>query len=185
MSNLFSQVPRTSGIYKIENKLNQKVYIGQSKDIRRRFYYHVNGTGCNPHLYRSFQKYGLENFTFEILKETYDLDYWEKLLIAIYKANDPQYGYNIESGGKRGTSNSTRKPSPLKGKPSPLKGRPSPLKGRKLGPRGPRSEAVKQKISESKKGVKLSKEHIENIIKSKQLKGHFGGGNKKRVSPHN
>ena len=171
MSNLFSQVPRTSGIYKIENKLNQKVYIGQSKDIRRRFYYHANGTGCNPHLYRSFQKYGLENFTFEILKETYDLDYWEKLLIAIYKANDPQYGYNIESGGKRGTSNSTRKPSPLK--------------GRKLGPRGPRSEAVKQKISESKKGVKLSKEHIENIIKSKQLKGHFGGGNKKRVAPHN
>ena len=74
---------KISGIYKIENLINHKVYIGQSKDINKRWSRHRTNEH-NIHLRRAFEKYGIENFSFEILIETYDLDYWEIFLIQIY-----------------------------------------------------------------------------------------------------
>ena len=62
---------KISGIYKIENLINHKVYIGQSKDIKSRFNQHKSAE-TNKHLKHSFEKYGIENFSFEIIKETYD-----------------------------------------------------------------------------------------------------------------
>lgn len=58
---------------------------------------------CNIHLKNAFQKYGYENFTVTIIKETYDLDYWEIFLIQIYHAMDRERGYNICSGGEGGS----------------------------------------------------------------------------------
>lgn len=86
-----SKRKRICGIYKIENLINHKVYIGQSIDIERRFRNHINNE-VSPHLKRAFEKYGIENFSFEIIKETKDLDYWEIFLIQIYKATDKRYG---------------------------------------------------------------------------------------------
>lgn len=59
------------GIYKIENLINGKVYIGQSKDILKRWRIHRCCRSERSHypLYRAFAKYGLENFSFEILEE--------------------------------------------------------------------------------------------------------------------
>ena len=95
-----------SGVYKIENIINHKVYIGQSKNIVSRFKrgHLLLHNVCNPYLKFAFQKYGYENFTVEVIKETYDLDYWEIFLIQIYHARDRRYGYNMCIGGEGGSS---------------------------------------------------------------------------------
>lgn len=65
------------GIYKITNKINQKCYIGKSIDIEHRFKKHQTDAlwisdknfKYNYPLYQAFRKYGIENFSFEILEE--------------------------------------------------------------------------------------------------------------------
>lgn len=104
------QTPNTqekiAGIYKIQNKINGKVYIGQSIDIYKRWAQHKYNANYESQLhkplYRSLKKYGIENFTFEIIKETYDLDYYEKFFIKLYRSQNIKYGYNLEAGGEGG-----------------------------------------------------------------------------------
>ena len=88
-----------SGIYKIENLINHKVYIGQSIDIHDRWISHINSKD-DCYIHRAMRKYGVENFSFEILIETYDLDYWEKRLIKLFHSNDLNFGYNMTEGGE-------------------------------------------------------------------------------------
>lgn len=94
------------GIYKIENKVNGKVYIGQSIDINTRWYNHrreLNGNRHhNEHLQYAWNKYKENNFEFIIIEECKieDIDNKEIYWIDYYKALDSQYGYNITSGGQ-------------------------------------------------------------------------------------
>lgn len=92
---------KVTGIYKIENTVNHKVYIGKSKDVINRLKEHTRDEH-NEHLKSSFEKYGLDKFSFEVIKQTYDLDYWEIFLIQIYHATDDRYGYNVAIGGEGG-----------------------------------------------------------------------------------
>lgn len=93
------------GIYKIQNLLNNKVYVGQSNDILRRWRDHKtnafnsNNHNYNTHLYRSIRKYGLQNFSFEVLEEclTSELDAREIYWISYY--NSFFEGYNLTMGG--------------------------------------------------------------------------------------
>ena len=59
------------GIYKWENLINHKCYIGQSIDLNKRIAHHFsnikNGKYDNP-LYRAINKYGLENFDVAIIE---------------------------------------------------------------------------------------------------------------------
>ena len=57
------------GIYKITNKINGKCYIGQSIDIIKRWKTEYKWYQINKHLLAAFNKYGLENFNFEIIEE--------------------------------------------------------------------------------------------------------------------
>ena len=61
-----------SGVYKITNILNGKFYIGSAKDVDKRWYSHKMEWKCgihrNPHLQRSYNKYGLSAFVFEIIE---------------------------------------------------------------------------------------------------------------------
>ena len=59
-----------SGIYKITNNVNGKFYIGSSQNISRRWYDHKRELRIQKHhnkyLQRAWNKYGEENFSFEI-----------------------------------------------------------------------------------------------------------------------
>lgn len=91
------------GVYKITNNVNGKVYIGQSVSIQTRWKEHINslkrGDSRCTLLQRAWNKYGEENFTFEILELCTEdmLDEIEIKYINIY--NSCNQGYNIESGG--------------------------------------------------------------------------------------
>ena len=102
------------GIYKITNLINNKCYIGQSINILDRWRHHKSSAfNKNDYryeypLYRAFRKYGLENFSFEIIEECLqsDLDKKEEYYINLFNAID--YGYNqvlVKQGGTKIPSN--------------------------------------------------------------------------------
>ena len=65
-------IPKKSGIYKIYNIVTNQIYYGSSQDLRIRFYDHrsnlLKDSHPNPHLQNSKNKYGINNFYFEILE---------------------------------------------------------------------------------------------------------------------
>ena len=69
------------GIYKITNLTNNKSYIGKSSNIEERWKYHQtrynDEKDWNKSLYSALRKYGLENFSFEVL-EKMDKQYYDK-----------------------------------------------------------------------------------------------------------
>lgn len=73
-SNLkFSRKDFVVGIYKIENRLSGKFYIGSSSNLYRRYSDHLRelerNTHSNPKLQASWNKYGRDNFEFSIIEE--------------------------------------------------------------------------------------------------------------------
>ena len=97
------------GIYKITNKINNKVYIGQSKEVEHRLREHQlrpfrgdenTNKEYNKYLYKAIRKYGLENFSFEILEECSPdiLADKESYYINLFKSNDEKFGYNCTDG---------------------------------------------------------------------------------------
>lgn len=96
------------GIYKIENLINHKVYIGQSKDIERRWKDHrtriYREENDSLPLYRAFRKYGIENFSFNVIElcKIEELDIKEKEYIKKYDSFVPN-GYNLTLGGQHST----------------------------------------------------------------------------------
>lgn len=94
------------GIYKITNLVNGKVYIGQSQDIYVRWYEHKRASKKRAEyaLYTAFNKYGFDNFSFEILEECplEELDEKEIMYIAkfhSYVDDEQANGYNMTIGG--------------------------------------------------------------------------------------
>jgi group I intron endonuclease len=75
MSN-FAHLPKTSGVYKIINIVNNKCYVGSSVNLRKRCREHILRLRSNKHpnsyLQSSFNKYGEESFIFEYLEEVLD-----------------------------------------------------------------------------------------------------------------
>jgi group I intron endonuclease len=91
-----------SGIYQIKNIINGKVYIGSSIDLKRRENEHFNFLRKNKHynryLQRAWNKYGEENFKFEVLeyvKDNNDLINKEQFWIDIIDASNQLIGYNL------------------------------------------------------------------------------------------
>lgn len=89
------------GIYEIRNLVNDKVYIGQSIDIEKRLEAHKKRES-NLHLAAAFKKYGIENFSFQVLKECNkeDLSFYEHFFIIANCSFDSRYGYNKTLGGE-------------------------------------------------------------------------------------
>lgn len=81
------------GIYKIENLITNKIYIGSSKNINERFINHKSMLKNNTHhcvyLQRAINKYGINNFSFEIVEQCSieDLVIKEQYYIDLHKNN--------------------------------------------------------------------------------------------------
>lgn len=92
-------------VYKITNKINEKIYIGQtSQSLRQRYNAHKSKTnrGSNLRLHRAMRKYGFDNFEIKLLSEfetKEDVDREEIRLIKELKTQDNKIGYNIADGG--------------------------------------------------------------------------------------
>lgn len=79
------------GIYRITNIQTQQAYIGQARDIKDRFVEHIKcslgiDTPGHNKLYTNTMKYGIDNFTFELLEQcpVDELDIKEKYWISFY-----------------------------------------------------------------------------------------------------
>ena len=80
---------KIAGVYKITNNITGEFYIGSSKDIKLRWYKHkcfsVWKQRSGMKLYQAFIKYGLNNFTFDIIEETNNLREREQYYIEQLK----------------------------------------------------------------------------------------------------
>ena len=92
------------GIYKYENKINGKVYIGQSTDIKARIrgHRHASYPGDKDFkmpIHQAIYKYGEENFDISILEECPKEQLNEREIYWISYFNSYEKGYNATIGG--------------------------------------------------------------------------------------
>lgn len=96
------------GIYKIVNTINNKFYIGSSKNLHKRKLRHFNSLRKDKHhniyLQRSFNKYG-EVFIFEVIEECEKLFERETFYIDLLK---PDYNIGCVGGGDMITNHPNR-----------------------------------------------------------------------------
>ncbi len=117
------------GIYIIRNKIDGKVYIGQSIYLRRRITDHRRKLqqGCHPNTYlqHAVDRYGIQNFEFRIVERcSYnEIDERERYWIHKFKSDLREYGYNREDGGHNGRKYSPDRVESLCGKGNPMFGK--------------------------------------------------------------
>jgi group I intron endonuclease len=140
------------GIYKITSP-SRKVYIGQSKNLKKRFRYYKSFHCKNQiALYRSFLKYSVENHTFEIIEEcTIELlnereRYWQE-------------NYNSVNNGLNCLLTSTKEKKKVYSKET-IEKMSNSLKGRII------TKEWRENLSKSGKGRVFSQETRNKIIKN-------------------
>lgn len=89
-------------VYRIVNKVNNKVYIGSTIDSERRKLEHFNqlerGVHINTHLQNAYNKYGRKTFMFDIIEDNLDdgeLMKREQHYIDLFNSSNRNFGYNI------------------------------------------------------------------------------------------
>ena len=144
-----------SGIYAIKCKTNGKLYIGQARNIPIRKSAHFSslrgGYHQNEHLQAAFNLLGESCFEFMVLEYAgeSELDCKEISWIAKSNSDNPDHGYNLQTGGckyPRHSKLTLEKMSRLR-------------RGFRI------SEETKEKISRAHRGKKLTKEHRAAISK--------------------
>ena len=106
-------IMKMSGIYKITNNANGKIYIGQSLDVKHRIRSHRyllnKGTHTNNYLLKSYDIHGAECFSYEIIYIIEDQTITKEQIIKILNDKEKYYiqkyhsfemGYNLTSGGE-------------------------------------------------------------------------------------
>lgn len=149
---------KSNEVYKITNKITNKIYIGitnQGSGARYRHHWYESRIGEPSPIHRSMAKYGEDNFTLEIIDfaDTYDeLKEKEKYWIKQYNSTDRKIGYNLTEGGDGtfGRMHSEETKEKIRQK----------ALGRKA------SEETRKKMSEARKGVVSDKKraHIQDMI---------------------
>lgn len=153
------------GIYKITNNINNKVYIGQTRQrFCKRFWHHSwklrNNNHDNQYLQNAWNHYGEDNFTFsivEVLNDVEKLNIFEKKYISELKSIDKCY--NMQDGGQtyKGFTRTEEHRKSI-GEKNRLN-----MLGRK------HSEETKKKMSESRKGNQYNKKKFKISDKNAML----------------
>lgn len=98
-------------IYKYTNKTTGKIYIGQTNNMENRFRghksdaYNPKSNGYKLPFHQAIRKYGMDNFTYELLEEIADgesqdfIDEREIYFINYYHSLTTENGYNLTIGG--------------------------------------------------------------------------------------
>lgn len=147
---------KTYKIYAHINKINHKIYIGQTsrKNPNERWRYGKGYKHC-PHFYNAIQKYGWDNFEHIILFDNISgfeiADILEVELIKKFHTNNNNYGYNSASGGSFGRTLS--------------KETKEKIRQSKIGNKNPNfnkkaKEITKERLSHSHKGIIQTPEWI-------------------------
>lgn len=144
------------GIYKITCLVNNKIYIGSSNNIYKRWNEHIwelnNYKHDNKHLQDAWNKYGKENFIFEVIEECSKDTKLEReqYYMDLYKTYNRDIGFNISRNalapmeGRKHSEETKQHFSEIrKGKNI---GKNNPMYGKRL------SKETKQKISKASKG---------------------------------
>lgn len=95
----------TCGIYKIEFKGTDRVYIGQSIDIEKRLIVHLSRLRRGVHskkMQEAFRVYGVPNITILVICDTCSLDYYEHAIMVLY--NSLHNGFNSTIAGYGGNT---------------------------------------------------------------------------------
>lgn len=93
------------GIYKIENKLNHKIYIGQSIDIKKRWRehnfasFHPSSKDYNMVIHKAIRKYGKSKFDYSIIEECSKEELNSREIYWINFFDSYNHGYNCSKGG--------------------------------------------------------------------------------------
>lgn len=161
---------KISGLYRILNIVNGKCYIGSSKDIAKRWDKHKRmlvNMKHNPKLQNAYNKYGKENFRYELLLLCVDKDllFYEQKALDIYK---PEYNVLQIAGSSLGCKFSVEVRRKMS---EDRKGKMPSFKGYK------HSEESKKKMSEKlkgkrswNKGISFSEESRKKMSESKRGK---------------
>lgn len=134
---VFFMIP---AIYKFTNKVNGKIYIGQSKDITTRLRAHLTGRGSKS-MQPDVDLYGWGSFRFEILEF---IDECDNLLSIL----DEREQYFIDIHIKMGLNFNTE----FYNKELFVDGHDKKV-----------SEGTRKRQSDTRKGMLLSREHIESV----------------------
>ena len=150
---------------------NGKVYIGiTSRSVYTRWRNGGNGYKKNKHFYAAIQKYGWQNIKHEVLFEGLTKDQAEQKeieLIALYKSNQREYGYNKATGGRTNSGYHISEERKKRISDS-LKKIYSTQKNAKYGK--PLSEETKRKLSIANLGKSPSEETRQKISKANKGK---------------
>ena len=85
-------------IYLLTCTVNNKVYVGITKDFKERMRVHLKKSNGKYPINRAIKKHGWDNFTKEILFETDNYND-EITVIKLFNATNPDIGYNVSLGG--------------------------------------------------------------------------------------
>ena len=116
-----NNLPHSSGIYMIINKINHIKYIGQAKDIYKRIkshhlsdYKNPKNSSYNTKFYQALRKYGIDNFDIIILTLCPENKLDELEIEYIAKFDTYKHGYNSTPGGQKWSNNIHSKETELK-----------------------------------------------------------------------
>jgi group I intron endonuclease len=153
-------------IYVIENKVNGGIYVGKTKDMKRRWGQHVKSSlheSPKTKLQRAMKKYGVENFEMRVVDESDDekhaLNVLERSWIRKLK-DEGRDVYNLTEGGE-GNVGYVPTPETRKKLSLALKGNVS-----RLGM--PHSEETKRKLSNIHRGRKFTDEHKKKLSEARR-----------------
>jgi group I intron endonuclease len=149
-----------SGIYIITCIANNKHYIGKSVNCLHRIGQHKIALKENRHhsyhLQRSYNKYGLDNFLFDILEEHSNefLNCMESYWIKLLDSTNRKYGFNVSNPNGQGG---------FEMKISTKEKLSASRKGKHL------SDFTKEKLKKINLGKKLSDEVFNNLMEKGRL----------------